>query len=159
MRGILIPVDETTPAETVTRAVTSRMREGGVDAVHLLNVQAPMTGYSSQFVSASSIRDFQRERGEKALAETRRRFDIAGLRYTAHLCVGDVAATIGEAARELRVAEILMGLDQEGWFDGLMTWLWVNRIRRYATVPVVVIVAPPADLVPAVGGFKPTYPR
>lgn len=159
MRGILIPVDDSTPAETLTRAVATRMREGGVDDIHLLNVQAPLTGYSSQFVSASSVRDFQQERGEKALAETRRRFDAAGLSYTAHLCVGDVAATIGEAARELRVGEILMGLDQEGWFGGLMTWLWVNRIRRYATVPVVVVVAPPADLVPAVGGFKPTYPR
>jgi hypothetical protein len=159
MRGILIPVDDTTPAETVTRAVAARMREGGVDGVHLLNVQAPLTGYSSQFVRGESIRDFQRERGEKAMAQTRRRFDAAGLRYTAHLCVGDVASTIGEAARELRVAEILMGLDQEGWLDGLMTWLWVNRIRRYATVPVVVVVAPPAELVPAVGGFKPTYPR
>jgi len=159
MRGILIPVDDSTPAETVTRAVTSWMRESAVDAIHLLNVQAPLTGYASRFVSASSIRDFQRERGEKALAGTRRRFDAAGLRYTAHLCVGDVASTIGEAARELRVREILMGLDQEGWLDGLMTWLWVNRIRRYATVPVVVVVAPPAELVPALGGFKPTYPR
>ena len=158
MRGILIPVDDSTPADTVTRAVTSRMREGAVDAVHLLNVQAPLTGYSSQFVSGAAIRDFQRERGENALAETRQRFDAAGLRYTAHLCVGDVAATIGEAARELRVAEILLGLDQEGWFDGLMTWLQVNRIRRYANVPVVVVVAPPAELLPAVGGFKP-FPR
>jgi hypothetical protein len=159
MRGILIPVDDSTPAETVTRAVTSRMREGGVDGVHLLNVQAPLTGYSSSFVNGATIRDFQHERGVKAMAETRRRFDMAGLRYTAHLCVGDVAATIGEASRELRVAEILMGVDQEGLFGGLMTWLWVNRIRRYATVPVVVVVAPPAELVPAVGGFKPTFPR
>lgn len=157
MRGILIPVDASTPAETLVRALRARRHGDEPDIVHLLNVQAPLTGYSTQFVGRRAVDDFQREQGETAMAATRRRFDAAGLPYSAHRCVGDVASTIGEAARVLRVQEILMALDQEGWFGGLMTWLWVNRIRRYATVPVVVVVAPPADLVPALGRFDPTY--
>ena len=32
-----------------------------------------------------------------------------------------------------------------------------SRIRRYAAVPVVVVVAPPGELVPAFGRFNPTY--
>ncbi len=157
MRGILIPVDSSTPAETMLRAAASRRRDGEVETIHLLNVQAPLTGYSTQFVSRRAVDDFQRERGEAEMATLRQRFDAVGLPYTAHLCVGDVASTIGEAARILRVSEILMGLDQEGWFGGLMTWLWVNRIRRYASVPVVVVVAPPGELAPAFGRFGPTY--
>lgn len=154
MGGILIPVDATTPAETVLRAVTARRRDGMAEAVHLINVQAPLTAYVTQFVSRRAVGDFQREQAETAMAETRRRFDAAGVPYAAHLCVGDVAATIGEAAQALRVGEILMGLEQEGWWDSLTTWLQVNRIRRYATVPVVVVVAPPPDVVPAYGGFR-----
>jgi len=157
MASVLIPVDASTSAETLVRTMAARRREGMPEAIHLLNVQAPLTGYSTQFVSRRSVSDFQRERGEAALAATRKRFDAAGISYTAHLCVGDVASTIGEAARVLRAREILMALDQEGWLDGLMTWLWVNRIRRYASVPVVVMVAPPSELVPALGRFDPTY--
>jgi len=159
MAGILIPVDKSTPAETVLRAVAARRRDGSEGAIHLLNVQAPLTGYATQFVSRESVSDFQREQGEKAMAETRRRFDAAGIPYTAHFCVGDVAATIGEAAAALRVGEILMGLEQEGWWDSLSAWLQVNRLRRYATVPVVMVVAPPPDLVPAFGGFGPSVTR
>ena len=61
------------------------------------------------------------------------------------------------AVEILRVREILMGLDRDGLLGGLMTWLWVSRIRRYAAVPVVVVVAPPGELVPAFGRFNPTY--
>lgn len=159
MAGILIPVDSSTPAETVMRAVAARRRDGSDGAVHLLNVQAPLTAYVTQFVSRNSVADFQREQGEKAMAETRQRFDAAGIPYTAHFCVGDVAATIGEAAGALRVGEILMGLEQEGWWDSLTTWLQVNRLRRYATVPVVMVVAPPPEIVPAFGGFKSSVSR
>jgi len=158
MRRILIPVDATTPVETMLRAVIARRRDGATESVHLLNVQAPLTAYVTQFVGRNAVADFQRELGEKAMAAIRRRFDAAGIPYTAHFCVGDVAATIGEAAQCLRASEILMGLDQEGWWDSLTTWLQVNRLRRYATVPVMVVVAPPADLVPAFSGFG-TVPR
>jgi hypothetical protein len=153
MRRILIPVDGTTPEETILRAVTGRRREGLDETVHLLNVQAPLTAYVTRFVSRASVADFQRELGEKAMAGIRRRFDRAEIHYAAHFCVGDVAATIGEAAQALRASEILMALEQDGWWDSLATWLQVNRIRRYATVPVVVVVAPPPEIVPAFGGF------
>lgn len=157
MRGVLIPVDDQTPAETLLRAAASRRRDGLVEEIHLLNVQAPLTGNAARFLSARRIDAFQRDRGEAALAPIRQRFDAVGLDYTAHLCVGDVASTIGEAARILRVREILMGLDSDGLLGSLMTWLWVSRIRRYAAVPVVVVVAPPEALVPAIGRFDPTY--
>ena len=151
MRRILIPVDSSTPEETILRTVMARCRDGATEAIHLLNVQAPLTAYVTQFVSRASVADFQREQGEKAMSGLRRRFDTAGIPYAAHFCVGDVAATVGEAAQALRASEILMGLEQAGWWDSLTTWLQVNRIRRYATVPVVIVVAPPPEIVPAFG--------
>jgi hypothetical protein len=157
MTSVLLPINESTPAETVVRAMAARRRNGLVEAIHLLNVQAPLTGNAARFLSPRRIDAFQRDRGEAALAPIRQRFDAVGLEYTAHLCVGDVASTIGEASRILRVREILMGLDRDGLLGGLMTWLWVSRIRRYAAVPVVVVVAPPGELVPAFGRFNPTY--
>lgn len=151
MRGVLIPVDDATGGTAVLRAAISRLRDGSIDAIHLLNVQAPLTAYSTQFINGRVVRDFLRERGERALSDARRRLDGADIAYTAHIRVGDPASTIGEVARELRVGEILVGLDDPGWLRGLMHWLAVNRLRRYATVPVVLVMAPPTVLRPIIG--------
>lgn len=159
MRSVLIPVDASTADASAIRATIAGVRDGSVETIHLVNVQAPLTGYSTQFINGLVVRDFLRERGQQALAEARRRLDAAGVRYTAHVLVGDPASTIGEMARELRVHEILMGLDGGGWLRSLMLWLTVNRVRRYATVPVMVLMAPPRVPAPLVGSFGATPTR
>lgn len=150
MRSVLIPVDGLAGSDSAVRAAIARTRDGSIDAIHLLSVQAPLTAYSSQFLNGRVVRDFQRERGEQALGPARRRLDAAKTPYTAHIRLGEAASTIAEVARELRAGEILLGLDGEaGFLKNLSLWLDVNRIRRHATVPVTVTMAPPRPLAPA----------
>ncbi len=156
MRTVLIPIDNGLQTEHGIRSVVAQAR---ADDIHLLNVQAPVSGYASRFVNSDVIRDYQRDEGERILSGARRALDRTGQPYTAHIRVGEAASTIASVADELRANEIVVGAEG-GVLSSFLTWLLVARIRRYAKVPVVMVMAPrTAPSVGKLAGAGTIYPR
>jgi len=144
MRKILIPVDGSPQSLAAVRAVIMQARREPIAAIHLLNVQPPMGAYISRFLDRAVIRDFQREEGERALAEARRALDGAGLPYEVHIRVGRAARAIAAVADELGVHEIVMGAEGGSILTNIRLWLLVTAVRRHANLPVIVVMSPAA---------------
>lgn len=142
MHTVLIPVDGSPQAEAAVRSVIVQAKHERLDMIHLLSVQMPLSSYVSRFLSAQVIRDFRQERGGQMLAGARRLLDNAGLPYTAHIRIGEPAGTICRVAEELRVDGIVLGVEGRGFLSNLMLWLLASRVRRYARVPVIVVMNP-----------------
>lgn len=139
MRSVLIPVDGSKSAEMAVRSVAQRARGSEVGAIHLLNVQPPISGYAGRFVSGEDIRDFHREEAAAALSGARKILDAANLAYSVHVAAGDIAPTIAQAADELGAHEIVMSGEGEGLLSDLMARLHLSRVLKVARVPVTVI--------------------
>lgn len=137
--AILIPISGSKAAEAVVRSHLPQARRREIGGIHLLNVQPDFTAYVSRFVGGRAIRDYQREEGERALAGTRRILDAAGIPYTAHIRVGDIAQTIVATASELGVGEIALTGDGDNWWGDFLARYTVSRVLRLSPVPVVVI--------------------
>jgi len=142
MRKILVPVDGSRQSEAAVRAVVAQARREPIAAIHLLNVQPRLSRYLGRFVDRAAWRDLLREEGEKALAESRRILDNAGLPYDVHVEIGKTARCVARAADALRVDEIVMGAEGGGFFANIRLWLLVTAVRRYANLPVVVVMNP-----------------
>lgn len=142
MRKILVPVDGSRQSEAAVHAVVAQARREPIAAIHLLNVQPRLSRYLGRFVDRAAWRDLLSEEGEKALAEARRILDSAGLPYEVHVETGKTARSVARAADALRVDEIVMGAEGGGLFATLRLWLLVMAVRRYANLPVVVVMNP-----------------
>ena len=141
MRTVLIAFDGSADAEGVVRRVVREARGDGIDRIHLLNVQTPLGGYVSQFVGSRTVREFQRDAGEAALAVGKRLLDMAGCDYRTHVRIGDAAKTILRTAVELGVSQIVMGTGGPGLLARLAQYLLIARVIRRAAVPVVILAA------------------
>ncbi len=142
MQAILIPIDGTPAAEAAVKAIVAQAQREPVGDIHILNVQRPLGPYVRRFIDRATIRDFQREEVERALAGAKRLLDAAGLRYRAHCRTGPIARTVARAADELRVDEIVIGAEGGGLVANIRLWLLVSAVRRHATVPVLAVMGP-----------------
>ncbi|MBM3568575.1 MAG: universal stress protein [Alphaproteobacteria bacterium] len=152
MTTILIPVDGSRRDEGVIRGLIAQSRHEPVGPIHLLSVQPQLTSYAGRFLARDTVRDFQRERGQLALARARALLDAAGLPYTAHVRAGSAAETIAQTAAEVRAQQIHLGMNGGNWLSSLLDWLSISRLRRHATVPVVLTMTPDSDPLP-IGGL------
>ena len=157
MRSLLIVIDDPRQGEAAARRIALLARTEGIGALHLLNVQSPMSRYVARFLPRSTIRSFQRDEGAKALAPARAVLDDAGLPYTVHIQAGPAAETIAQAAADLGVDEIAIGVDGLGIVDRLFLRFLVARVVRLADVPVLLIKTPHADS--AARGWRPAFSR
>ncbi len=159
MRSVLVPFDGSKQAEAVVRDVIRAARRGEVSELRVLNVQPAFNRHIGQFVGLRTIRDFQRDEGQKALAAARRLLDKAGLIYSLHIRAGDTANTIVRAAKELRVDEIVMGAGNGRFLGNLLQQILLACVIRRASVPVVVMrgAAPAFDLDLSANRPRPTY--
>jgi nucleotide-binding universal stress UspA family protein len=110
MTCVLIPVDG---SDNSTRAVDAACRQlayGQPAMVHLLNVQPPInSAIVKNHLSQDLIDKFYQELGETALEPARARLHEAGIAYTSHVEVGDVAQTIARYVRDLYCDQVIMG--------------------------------------------------
>jgi nucleotide-binding universal stress UspA family protein len=79
-----------------------------------------MRGDVTTFVAKSSIHDFQREQGHKALATACALLDETGVRYTKHIFVGHPGHVIAECAGKLRCDKVIMGTRGYGTITQLL---------------------------------------
>jgi nucleotide-binding universal stress UspA family protein len=161
MQTILILVDGSKPCDAAVMRAVREARLGQLERIHLVNVQPHLGAYVGRFVGTPTIRAFQREQGERALAHAPYLRDDAGVPYSAHIYVGDVAETIAKAAEELGVTEIVMTAEGFGLPGSLGLNSLIGKVIRRTNVPVSVVKAAAGELDVAAGGgqwqLRPTH--
>ena len=102
----------------------------------MINVQRPVTGEVSSFISSTSVEDYHRERGEAALAPARAALSAAGVTFQEHLRVGVPGPTIAEVAKAMACDLIVMGPRGLGGAAGAMAGSVAQSTVEHSTVPV-----------------------
>lgn len=138
MFRILIPVDG---SEYSNRAVEFSIKKAALYAVplevHLLNVQHPFPGTVRGV--RHQARKFHQEEGLKALAGARRLLDEAGVEYTYHIGLGEVAEVIAGYAKDKHIGQIVMATHGRGAVIGLLMGSVTRKVLHFSRVPVLLV--------------------
>lgn len=138
---LLIPVDGSAGADRAVDYVVSScawLKEA--PQVFLLNVQWKLaSGNVKLFINQETMNDYYREQGMQALAEARRKLDVAGLSYNYHISVGTPAEAIIQHAQEHQVDQIVVGARGEETLSTLLLGSVADKVVRLASIPVVLI--------------------
>jgi len=140
MLKILLPVDG---SENSDKAITEFLRllnwyEASPE-LHLLIVQAPLSGNVSSYINATDIKQYHQEEGLKGLENARKLLDQAGVAYQYHITVGDPAEMIVRFATEQKYDQIVMGPRGMGNIEGLLLGSVTNKVMQSATIPVLLV--------------------
>lgn len=140
MLKMLLPVDGSTACN---KAITHFIQLLGwykeVPQIHLLNVQFPLRGDVSMFISQESIREYHQEEGLKDLKETRDLLDQAGIAYQYHVTVGDAAKMIVQFATEKQCDQIVIGPRGLGSVQGVLLGSVASKLIHLSPIPVLLI--------------------
>jgi nucleotide-binding universal stress UspA family protein len=145
MPCVLIPVDG---SDNSTRAVDAACRQvayGQPVTVHLLNVQTPInSGIVKNYINQDLIDKFYQELGETALESARARVREAGIEYTSHVEIGDVAQTIARYVRDLPCDQVIMGTrglgtGGVGAISALLLGSIATKVLHLVDVPVTLV--------------------
>ena len=112
LHNVLLAVDGSEhSAKAVQQVIGMRqeLRQPASMAVHVLNVQRPVSGDVSRFVPGDTLKEYHQEGSEQALAPARALLDAAGIQYQEHRRVGEPALSIAEVAHELGSDIVVMG--------------------------------------------------
>lgn len=109
MLTALVPIDGSSSSLAAVQHVLKLVRDGEQLQIHLLNVQPPLHGDVTTFVSASAVRSYHDDEAAKALAPARAVLDAAGVSYQVHAFVGHAAQVIAESAKKLGCDKVIMG--------------------------------------------------
>jgi YjbE family integral membrane protein len=142
MRRFLLPVDG---SEGSLRAVAHvlAMRDAlrdpaGID-VHLVNVQRPVSGDVASFVASRTIDEYQRERGDTALAAARAALTAQGVAFKEHRRVGAPGPSIAKVADEIGCDMIVMGSRGLGSHTAAVVGSVAQGTVENARVPVLLV--------------------
>lgn len=141
-KSILLPVDASdNAARAVEYAVELRRQLSQPEAVaiHVLNVQRPVSGDVSTFVAKDAVQDYHREKSEEALRRPLSILDGAGVKYTVHMLVGTPWDAICEYAAQQGCDHIIMGTRGLGTYTGAALGSVAMGVIQNSPVPVIVI--------------------
>ena len=142
MLKVLVPVDG---SEISQRAIDHVMKnaENYKDKadLHLINVQPslPFGGHVSSVVGHSTVEDYHKEEGEKALQAVRQKLDAAGIGYHCHIAVGEPAEVIVHYARQHAIEQIVMGTQGRGAVASALMGSVARDVLANSPVPVVLV--------------------
>jgi nucleotide-binding universal stress UspA family protein len=139
---ILLAVDG---SETAVRA-TRKLVEASplykqAPEVELVTVQPRVlsVGLAGAIVSQDMIDRYYLQEGEKALAPSKQLLDTAGIRYTPHVLMGEVAQTIVEHAQKSGCHMIYMGTRGMSAISSALLGSVTIKVLHLARVPVVLV--------------------
>ena len=140
MLKILLPADG---SDTSNKAVVDFIKLLGwykeTPEIHLLNVQLPLHGDVSMFISKENIAQYHQEEGLKGLQAARDLLKQAGIACQFHIVVGDPAEMIVRYAAEKQYDQIVIGPRGLGAMKGLLLGSVANKVMQLSTVPVLLI--------------------
>jgi nucleotide-binding universal stress UspA family protein len=109
MLKALVPVDGSANSLGAVRHVIKLVKDREPLEIHVLNVQPPVHGDVTMFISGSAVKAYHEEEAAKALATACRLLDDHGVSYTRHVAVGHIAPMIAAWARTLHCDKVIMG--------------------------------------------------
>lgn len=139
MNSILLAHDGSPSAE---RALAYTLAHYPKDAfyLHILNVQIPIaSGNVRSYISGEQLNNFYRDEAEIILKPLKEQLTRQGMRFTAHIGVGDPAETIVRFAKDLACEAIVMGSRGLGTFAGLMLGSVATKVINLTSLPVTLI--------------------
>lgn len=136
---ILVPTDGSDPSIRATRHVLDLAARGLLLEVHLLNVQPAVRGVAASLVAQVDLESYHRDEGMKAMADSLRLVEAAGLTPHAHVGVGDPGQTVLAFARRLNCDHIVIGTRGRGSFSKLLLGSLSRYVVAEATVPVTLL--------------------
>ena len=142
LQRVLLAVDGSAGALHAAQrllALRDDLREGRSLAVHVLNVQRPLSGDVTRFVGGQTLEDYHKERAEAALAPARSALSAAGLTFQEHRHIGEPGVTIAEVARALNCELIVMGARGLGSNAAALLGSVAQSTIEHAAVPVLVV--------------------
>lgn len=140
MLKLLLPVDGSAGAERAVRHVAELAHLACPLDVHLLNVQPPVDAWEvKRFLREEEIAAMQTALGEEATQSARAILDQAGIAYTPHHLVGDVAATIADFAHAQGCGQIVMGTRGKSALEGLLLGSISTKVLHLVRVPVTLV--------------------
>jgi nucleotide-binding universal stress UspA family protein len=157
MLKALVPVDGSENSLSAVRHVIRLVQDREPLDVHLINVQPPMHGDVTAFVSTASVHDFQREQGHKAMAAACAMLDEAGIAYTKHIFVGHPAEMIADRAHTWRCDKVIMGTHGYGTITQLLLGSISHEVihRLDPRIPVTLVKTGYVDAPHAAEGMAP----
>jgi nucleotide-binding universal stress UspA family protein len=136
---ILIPDDGSDPAHRAVAHVVSLAARGLSIDVHLLNVQSAVRRSAASLVPARDLEDYHRDEGMRALAESIRQIEAAGLKPHSHVCVGDPGESILTFAERLQCEQIVMGTRGHGIVGTLLLGSVAQHVVAHSKLPVTLV--------------------
>ena len=143
MLKILLAVDGSESALRATRELVQAAalyREP--PQVELVAVHLPVPhvgGFSGVVVTHEMIERYYAEEGGKMLASSRQLLDAAGIKYTPHILVGQIAQTIVEHAQRSGCRMIYMGTRGMTALSGVLMGSIATKVLHLAHIPVVLV--------------------
>nr|WP_319564311.1 universal stress protein [uncultured Rhodoferax sp.] len=136
----LIAIDGSMPSlkavDHVIHEATNRLSK---PQIFLVNVQSPLSSDITRFIDGKVVEDYHREAGDTALAAAKEKLASAGLVYSAHILVGEVAPTIVDFATNKNCSMIFMGSHGFGSVVGLLMGSIATKVVHLSPVPVLLV--------------------
>ena len=142
LRRILLAVDGSDASDRAVAqllAMRSELRDPSTLELHLLNVQPPVPGDVSSFVTKTSLQEYHQERGDAALTRARERLRAAGQPFTEHQRVGQPGAVIADLARNEHCDLVVMGTRGQGQVSGAILGSVAQSAIELGQVPVLLV--------------------
>jgi nucleotide-binding universal stress UspA family protein len=138
---ILLAVDGSIHSRRATTALIKNIAlYKRAPEVVLLNVYYPVPKVNfGPLVSRNMVVSYYKEQGDRALSESRRLLDKAGIRFQAKVLAGPISQTIVRQCRVKRCDLIFMGTRGMGGFGSMLLGSTATKVIHLAPVPVVLI--------------------
>ena len=138
---ILVPVDGSGNAlRALDYAISTRDLYRDPIEIHLLNAQRPVvSGNVRAFISQEQLHNYYQEEGTTALKTARARLNGSGIAHSAHVAVGEEAASICQYAAQHDCKLIVMGTRGMGNIANLLLGSVATKVVQLAPIPVVLV--------------------
>jgi YjbE family integral membrane protein len=140
-RRLLLAADGSPSALHATQRVidlSKQLRERDVQ-IHVVNVQRPLPGDVSSYISGKTIEEYQRERSDHELVAVRALLESAGVAFEEHRLVGNPGPAIAQLAHEAGCHMIIMGTQGLGSRAGAILGSVAQSTLEHASVPVLMV--------------------
>jgi len=109
--------------------------------VELVTVHAPVPKLPRMnlVVGKNQIQKYYEEEGEAALAAAKKKLGAAGIKYQAHILVGDVAASIVQHAAKARCDLIFIGTHGRTAAANMLIGSTATKVVHIAKTPVLLV--------------------
>lgn len=140
MLKMLLPVDG---SDACSKAISQFISILGwykeLPTIHLLNVQYPLQGDISMFISQDNIKQYHQEEGLKDLMQVRKLLDTAKVAYQYHIAVGEPAETIIQFAQAQQCDQIVIGPRGLGVVTGMLLGSIASKLIHLSDIPVLLV--------------------